>query len=286
MEIKEINIENEIYPVRLREIKNPPKKLYLLGDEKILNSESISIIGSRECSDYGAEIARNFAKSLAQNEFTITSGMAKGIDSNAHLGAIEGKGKTIAVLGSGFNHVFPDRRVYEEILKNGGAVITEYEKNVGVFPQGFRDRNRIVAGLSIGTLVVEAKEHSGTSITAEYVKKYKRKLFCIPHEINNKLGIGTNRLLKNGAILVTETQDILKHFNRIQRIEEITEKLEIEIPEEYKKLYDQIEGEMNANEISKKIKMNISEVNTILTMLELEGYILRLPGNYFRRKKI
>ncbi len=145
MEIKEISIENELYPSKLREIKRPPKKLYVLGDETILNMESLSIIGSRCCTDYGAEKAEYFAMKLAQTGVAIVSGMAKGIDSRAHLGAIKAGGKTIAVLGSGLNHIFPDKKIFEEILKNGGAVITEYAEDVEIFPQGFRDRNRIVA---------------------------------------------------------------------------------------------------------------------------------------------
>lgn len=286
MRIKEINIESDAYPKLLRKIKKPPKKLYVLGDENILDKECLSIVGSRNCTEFGENIARKFAKTIAQNGIVIVSGMARGIDSFAHLGAIEGNGKTIAVLGSGFNHIFPDKEVFNKILSHGGAVITEYNKEVDVFPQGFRDRNRIVAGLSIGTFVVEAKQKSGTSITADYVKKYDRKIFCIPHAIDDEAGIGTNRLLKNGAILVTEVNDILEHFEN-KKIVEVKEKtLEIEIPEEYRKVYEQIENQnLNADEISKKIKMNVSQVNTILTMLELEGYIEAMPGNYFKRKE-
>jgi len=217
---------------------------------------------------------------------TIVSGMARGIDSQAHIGAIEARGKTIAVLGSGFNHIFPSKKVYKQILKNGGAVITEYEENVKVFSQGFRDRNRIVAGLSVGTLVIEAKEKSGTGITAEYVRKYGRELFCIPHLIGDKSGVGTNRLLKKGAKLVTSVEDLTKYFNNVKVIEKQEPEMQIEIPEEYKKIYEAIStNPINADEIAKKVKKSISEVNTILTMLELEGFIESTPGNHFKRKE-
>lgn len=286
MKIKEINIENKLYPNQLRNIKKPPQKLYLLGDETILNKDSLSIIGSRCCTEYGAKIARKYAREIAQNGVAIVSGMAKGIDSYAHLGAIEGAGKTIAVLGSGFNHVFPDKNVFNKILENGGTIITEYDKDVDVFSQGFIERNRIVAGLSIGTFVVEAKQKSGTSITAAFAKSFKRKIFCIPHIIEDKAGLGTNKLLKNGAILVTQPEDILQHFQNIEKIEKTSKEYEIEVPDEYRIIYEQIKKEtLNANEISKRVKMSISEVNTILTMLELEGYILSLPGNYFKKKE-
>ena len=286
MVIQEIDIENKWYPKQLTKIDNPPKKLYVLGNLELLNTDSISIVGSRLCTSYGASIARTFSRELAKKGITIVSGMAKGIDSNAHLGAIEANGKTIAVLGSGFNHIYPDKVVYEEILKSGGTVITEYRENIEVSPQGFRDRNRIVAGLSLGTLVIEAKQKSGTGITANYVKKYKRKLFCIPHAIEDEAGIGTNRLLKRGAILVTEVKDILKYFENIHDKEGIKEGFTVEIPEEYRKIYREIQKqELTAEEISKKVKMNISKVNTILTMLELEDYIQSLPGNYFQIKR-
>ena len=286
MEVKEVNYEDEFYPDRLREIDNPPQKLYVLGDETILNTQCLSIVGSRNCTEYGVEMATKFANDLAKIGITIVSGMARGIDSQAHLGAIEVKGKTIAVLGSGFKHIYPSKKVYKQILKNGGAVITEYEEDVEVFSQGFRDRNRIVAGLSIGTLVIEAKEHSGTGITAEYVKKYGRELFCIPHLIGDRSGIGTNRLLKRGAKLVTGVEDILQYFENVERIETEEKEFEIEVPEEYRKIYDKIQREpINADEISKTIKKPISEVNTILTMLELEGFIESIPGSYFKRKE-
>lgn len=284
MSIKELEYENKLYPDALRKIKSPPKKLYVLGNETILNNESIAIVGSRNCTEYGVRMAKEFARDLAQNGVTIVSGMAKGIDSAAHIGAIEVQGKTIAVLGSGFNHIFPDKEVFEKILKYGGAVITEYEPDIDVFPQGFRDRNRIVAGLGMGVLVVEAKEKSGTGITAEYAKQFNRKVFCIPHRIGDEAGVGTNRLIKRGAMLATETQDLLPFFENIKSIKKKEVTLQVEIPEEYKKVYDALQEPLNSDEVSKKTKMKIVEVNTILTMLELEGYIESMPGNFFRRK--
>lgn len=284
MRIKEIKIEDELYPEQLRYIKNPPNKLYVLGNEKILNNKSLSIVGSRNASEYGKIMARKFASQVAMQDINIVSGMAKGIDSEAHLGALEVKGKTVAVLGSGFNHIFPDRYVFDKILEKEGAIVTEYEPNIEVFPDGFRQRNRIVAGLSLGTLVIEAKEKSGTGITAEFVNKFNRKLFCIPHEIGDEHGTGTNRLLKNGAILVTEIMDIVRHF-QISEIVETVENLRIEIPEEYKEIFEKIPNQpISSDQISKLTGKSISEVNTILTMLELEGFIKSMPGNCFKRQ--
>lgn len=211
--------------------------------------------------------------------------MAEGIDSQAHLGALDVGGKTIAVLGSGFNHIFPNKKVFNKILENDGTIITEYEEDVDVFAQGFRDRNRIVAGLSIGTLVVEAKKYSGTGITAEYVNKFNRHLFCIPHAIDDEAGVGPNRLIKRGAKLVTCIEDILEYYKGIQGVK--SHGMTVEVPEEYRKVFENIGKEpINSDEISKKAKISICEVNTILTMLELEGFIESLPGNYYKRKVI
>ena len=283
LNMKIISIENELYPEQLKHIKRPPQILYVLGNEKILNNKSLSIIGSRNATNYGREIARKFAKNIAKQGINIVSGMAKGIDSEAHLGAIEARGNTIAVLGSGFNHIFPDKKIFQKILDNNGAIITEYKPDTEIFSDGFRRRNRIVAGISLGTFIVEAKEKSGTSITAEYARQFERKIFCIPHLIEDKHGIGTNRLLKRDAILITDVFDILKHYE-ISEINYDKENYEIQIPKQYQECYNLIGTEaISANEISKKTNKSISEINTILTMLELEGAIKSLPGNLFIR---
>ena len=283
--MRKITIEYKDFPQTLKDIENPPMQLYCEGNISLLKQKSISIIGSRCCSEYGVKMCAKFSSELTEAGLVITSGMAKGIDSHAHLGAMETKGKTIAVLGSGFEHIFPSKIIFEKILENNGTIISEYSPEVEVFPQGFRDRNRIIAGMSLGTLVVEAKTKSGTGITAEYVKKFKRKLFCIPHSIEDKAGIGTNRLIKKGAILVTEPKDILDCLKK-QTIIQSEAQYDLEIPLEYRKIYNSIKQEaLNADEISKKTGENIANVNTILTMLELEGYIESLPGNNFKAKE-
>ena len=168
-------------------------------------------------------------------------------------------------------------------MEGNGTIITEYEENIDVFSQGFRDRNRIVAGMSLGTLVIEAKQRSGTSITAEYAKSYKRKLFCIPHAIEDRSGIGTNRLIKRGAKLVTCADDILEYFKNIKEIK--NKGMIVDVPKEYEDVYRSISEEpINSDEISKKTNKNISEVNTALTLLELEGFIESIPGNFYVRK--
>lgn len=288
IEVQKIKYEDEKYPDTLRNIAYPPKQLYVVGDVTLLKEKCMSIIGSRVCTPKGAEIAEDFAKKLSKRKICIVSGMAKGIDTSAHIGALKAGGRTIAVLGGGFNHIFPkeNKNLFLEIIKNGGAVVSEYAENVATSSQGFIQRNRIVSGLSMGVLVVEAKTRSGTSITADFARRQGKKVFCIAHGIEEKEGIGTNRLIKNGAKLVTCVDDILKELkiNSEKNVDNKQEKtIEIvNIPKEYEEVYKSITKEpISIDEICKKTKLEISEVNYKLTMLELEGYIEKLPGNFF-----
>ena len=216
--IQKITQKDDIYPDSLRKIKNPPKQLYLEGDINLLNANIISIIGSRSCTENGIKLATKFAKGLSKQDIVIASGMAIGIDSAAHRGTLKVRGKTIAVLGSGFNNIFPKENIklYHEIIKNNGLVITEYEPNIEPSSNRFLERNRIVSGLSIGILVVEAAHRSGTSVTARLATEQEKKIFVLPHEIDDIHGVGTNRLIRNGAILVTSPREIIEEFEFLE----------------------------------------------------------------------
>ncbi len=180
------------------------------GNLELLKKNIISIVGSRSCSENGKNLTRKFAYELSQCGITIASGLAKGIDTVAHLYSYKEKGKTIAVLPNGFNHIFPKENIglYEKILDNGGLVISEYPPDIKAKSKYFLERNRIVSGLSLGILVVEAAYRSGTSVTAKLAKIQGRKVFALPHEIWDLHGVGTNRLIRTGAILVTCVEDI------------------------------------------------------------------------------
>lgn len=283
MKIKEISITSNEYPNRLRDIPNAPEKLYVLGNEKLLKTDGIAIIGSRAYSEYGKKYAIQFAKELAKQELTIISGMAKGIDSFAHEGTLKVNGKTIAVLGCGFNNIYPEENIglMEEILQADGTVISEYSPNVSAESKRFVERNRIVSGLSMGVLVIEAMYRSGTSITAGIAREQGKVVFCIPRDLDTKNGIGTNKLIKEGAKLVTEPDDILEYF-KIKRKESIITKRKI--PQEYKAIYDVIEDEpTHIDIICKKLQTNMSNINSTLMLMELEGYIKSLPGNYVEK---
>lgn len=285
MRIKEILITSDEYPNRLRDIEKAPEKLYLLGNEKLLQTNGIAIIGSRIYSEYGKKYATKFARELAQQGLTIISGMAKGIDAFAHEGTLKVKGKTIAVLGGGFNYIYPEENIelMEEILKMGGTVISEYPPNTRPESKKFIERNRIVSGLSIGVLVIEAMYRSGTSITAKIAKKQGKTVFCLPSDLGRKNGIGTNKLIKEGSKLVTEANDILDYF-KIKRVEIDNVNKTIKIPQEYQAIYEAIGSEpTHVDIICKKLSTNMSNINSTLMLMELEGYIKSLPGNYIER---
>lgn len=286
--VKKIKFENEEFPENLRSISWAPEQLYVLGNEKLLNEKCISIIGSRSCTPKGEKIAEEFAYTLSKAGLTIVSGMAKGIDTSAHIGALNAKGKTIAVLGAGFNHIFPkeNKKLFYEIIKSGGAVITEYEENIETSPKQFVERNRIVSGLSQGVFVVEAKKRSGTSITADFARRQNKKIYCLAHGIEEKEGVGTNRLIKMGAKLVTCPEDILEDLNLSVKIAQSNyeKKQIIDVPKEYLSIFKYItEKPINIDELCKKTKLNVGCINYILTMLELEGFIKQLPGKNFVR---
>lgn len=286
--IKTIKKDDNNYPDKLLKIKEPPEQLYVLGDESLLNKMSLAIIGSRDCTEYGYRQAIRFSKEVAQQDICIVSGMAIGIDSAAHIGAKAEIGKTVAVLGSGFNNIFPkeNEELFYEILEAGGCVISEYAPDVEADSENFPRRNRIVSGLSDGVLVVEARYRSGTSITARFAKQQGKKIFCIPSNVDSTTGYGTGTLIKEGAKLVLSPQDILDDFGINLNSETIIEeeKRDIEIDEEYKCVYDVLSKiPINTNEICKRVNKSIGEVNVILTMLELQGVIKQVGVNEFIR---
>ena len=209
-----ISIEDTEYPLKLLSIYNPPICLYINGNKEIFKEKSIGIIGCRECTSYGKEIAQKFSYYLAKNKINIVSGLAKGIDSEAHLGATYAKGWTTAVLGNGLDIVYPKENYYlvDKILRNDGAIISEYP--IGTRPEkmNFPARNRIISGISDGLLVVEAKKKSGTLITVDFALEQGRDVFLVPGNINSLNSEGTNDLIRQGGRLVTCYEDILEEM--------------------------------------------------------------------------
>lgn len=206
-----LDTHSELYPHLLREIRRAPPLLYVWGDPTVLSLPQIAVVGSRSPTPGGRDNATQFSRELAQAGVTITSGLALGVDIAAHQGTLAANGKTIAVLGTGIDQIYPQRhfQIAQEIVNQGGAVITEFPLGVQPLPANFPQRNRIISGLSLGVLVVEAAVKSGSLITARYALQQNREVFAIPGSIHNPLSRGCHALIKDGAKLVETAQDIV-----------------------------------------------------------------------------
>lgn len=220
MQIEKISINEKEYPQQLKNIYDPPQCLYVLGNKNILNQKGIAIVGSRKCTNYGKEMAIKISEELSKNKINIISGLAIGIDSYAHFGNIKIQnnkneyGKTIAVLGSGIDQIYPKQNVElaRKIIQTGGCIISEYP--IGTMPkkEHFPQRNRIISGLSIGVVIVEAQEKSGALITADFAIEQGREVFAVPGSIYSTTSVGTNKLIQQGAKLVMCFEDILSEI--------------------------------------------------------------------------
>lgn len=208
--VKLLTIKDKEYPKQLLNIYDYPISLYIKGNTKILNNIAIGIVGCRESSEYGKTVAQYFAYNLAQKGVNIISGLAKGIDSYSHIGAIKAKGNTIGVIGSGLNVVYPKENayLYDKIINENGAIITEYPLGVEPEKMNFPARNRIISGMSKGIIVVEAKKKSGTLITVDFALEQGRDVYVVPGNIDVVNSVGTNNLIKQGAKMVTTYRDI------------------------------------------------------------------------------
>lgn len=200
------------YPALLREIPNPPETLSLLGDFRDWHKPAVAIVGTRKATSYGLQAARALGRELASAGITVVSGLALGIDAEAHRGALEGCGSTVAVLGSGINMIYPatNRPLAEQIIKKGGAIVSEFPPDLAPERWTFPQRNRIIAGLSHVTLVVEAPEKSGALITAYLALEYNREVAALPGEITSLNSQGTNKLIKLGAAIIRSADDVLE----------------------------------------------------------------------------
>jgi DNA processing protein len=281
-EIKSLTIEDKNYPTLLKEIKNPPKVLYYVGEIKD-KENCIAIVGARRCTNYGKEVAYQIASELANAGITVVSGFAPGIDTMAHLGAIENKKRTIAVLGTGLNEksIYPksNLKLAKKILECGGALISEFPPATHGTKYTFPLRNRIISGLSLGVLVVEAKLKSGALITANYAFEQKRKVFAIPGPIFSQTSKGCHFLIKNGAKLVENGNDILEDLGL--KIRAKRREVEGENKEETTILKVLKEGALSVEKIIEKTNFPASKVLAILSILEIKGKIKNLGGQIY-----
>jgi DNA processing protein len=282
-EIKTINIEDKNYPKLLKEIKDPPKVIYYLG--KIKDKEPcFAIVGTRRFSSYGKQVALEIAGDLAEAGLTIVSGFAPGIDTFAHAACIERKKRTIAVLGTGLDDksIFPrsNLKLVNKILETGGCLISEYPPGTHGTKLTFPQRNRIISGLSLGILVVEAKEKSGALITANFAFSQKRKVFAVPGPIYSSNSKGPHLLIKKGAKLVESANDILKEL-KLPNLKPDLKSLVGETEEENLILEIIKERALYIDEIIKKTKLPPAIVASTLAILEIKGKVRNLGGNVY-----
>lgn len=287
MNIKIINLEDELYPEKLKKIIKPPEKLYALGNLELLKKEMFAVVGTRRITDYGSKIAENLCTEFALRNIPIISGMALGTDTIAHKTALKYGSPTIAVLGTGLNNIFPkeNTNLYNEILDSNGLILSEIDLEGKYNSSHFPRRNRIISGLSDGVLVIEAAYRSGTSITVRYAREQGKLVFAVPGGLDNTYGVGVNKFIKDGAILVTEVNDILEYYPQFMNKKRKT-LLQKKIKSEYLPIY-QILKEKNSSidELSRKIKnKTISEITNILTMMELEDLVIQDLGNGYKLK--
>ena len=276
------------YPKILKEIHNAPKQLYVRGGLPKDHNLNFAIVGTRAASEYGKTLAFKIAKELAELGFNIVSGLALGIDTQAHLGALEGKGRTTAVMGSAIddNSIYPSENLnlVKKIISSGGAVISEYEPGTKSEIWFFPERNRIISGLSQGVLVVEAPEKSGALITARLALEQNREVFAIPGSIFSKNSFGANNLIKSGAKVVTSVDDILEELNLTDLKTKKGTKEEENLAAEEKIILKIIEKEpIHIDKICKISKMAANKVLSIVSLLEIRGIIKNIGGSKFVR---
>ncbi len=281
-----LTINEPSYPSILKEIYDPPAFLYYKGRMDDPDEFRLAVVGTRKTSTYGRQAASEIVSNLASQKLTIVSGMALGIDSIAHEATIEASGRTIAVLGSGIDRgsIYPstNRRLAERIIESGGAVISEFPLGSLGLKHHFPQRNRIISGLALGTMVVEAGEESGSLITAKAALDQNREVFAVPGTIYNPTSIGPNKLIKMGAKLVTDANDVLEALD-LSHVKAYVENKAIipDSPEEEKLLTLLSKEPLHIDVIIKNCGMDASAVSSLLTLMEMKGKVRNLGGaNY------
>ncbi len=278
MELTVIRRRTALYPSLLAQLHDPPTQLFVRGDPEVLPRPAVAVVGARSCSPYGAQVARDLARELASAGVVVVSGLARGIDGEAHRGALEAGGATVAVLGCGIDRDYP--RSHAELarrIRQSGAIVSEYPPGVEPAPWRFPARNRIIAGLCKATVVVEARERSGALITADFALELGRDVFAVPGEITAALSAGTNDLLRQGAAPLLSAQDVLFSLGLDKRPRSVTAEVSAGAETVLELLAD---GAQAADDLARLGKLPTAEVATALVELELAGLVTAAEGVY------
>lgn len=298
VKIRKINSDNKDFPELLENIPNPPKSLYIKGNIKdfpnintfknkkeqlqINKTLNIAVVGTRKISNYGRQMTKRFVRVLSKAGITIVSGLALGIDGLAHKTALKYKTKTIAVLGSGLNKIYPKTHtnLAKKIIKSKGAIISEYKSNSPPYKNHFIERNRIISGLSQAVLIVEAPKRSGALITARNAIEQKRKLFVIPGRITDKNSVGANKLIRKKGILVQNPNQILKKMGVKPDVKKKKDKNNLSKKE--KLILKHLSKEpIHVDKIAKKLDIPTNELVSVLSQMELKGIIKNFGNNQY-----
>lgn len=273
-----------VYPALLKEIRDYPKELYYIGDPKLLEEKCVSIVGSRKTNQYGRSTAYSFGKALGQRGITVVSGMAVGIDTCAHEGALQEKGNTAAVLACGLDLCYPPRnRELKGKIESAGIVLSEYPPGTAAQRYYFPQRNRIISGLSPLTVVVQAGNRSGALITAELAADQGRDVGAVPGNIDSEYNLGSNKLLREGAFAVTGVQDLLEASGVSVLSEPEAERM---LSDEEKQLYFLLcsHGEMSLDQLAFYLKKPVNEVGSLAIVMEMKGIVFSAMGKVFIAK--
>lgn len=285
-DVKLLTILDEEFPQNLKYIYNCPKVLYVKGDMLKKQEHMIAVVGSRKATAYGKHITQKLSNDLLDLGITLVSGMAKGVDTEVHISAIKKNKRNIAVLGCGVDVIYPksNKYIYDKIIENG-SVISEFPLGTEPLRYNFPQRNRIISGLSSGVLIVEANEKSGSLITATHAAEQGKEVFAVPGNINSIYSRGTNLLIKDGAKVVLGVEDIIEEIREFKNIKNEKEKIKIDysgLSKDEVKIISCIEEEpIHTDLICLKTNMSISNVNSILTILEMKGIVKKLPNQLF-----
>lgn len=287
-----ITAECENYPLLLAQISAAPTVLYVRGDSSALHLPQLAMVGSRNASVSGLELAQEFALALAQQGLAITSGLALGIDGAVHRGALQAQGKTLAVVATGVDAIYPRRhtKLFEEILANGGAVLSELPPQSQPLAQNFPRRNRIISGLSLGSLVVEASLQSGSLITARYAAEQGREVFALPGSVRSPHHRGCHALIRQGAKLVETTQDILDELGGMLAFKQqefsvihAARTADVYLSDSAKKVFASLDyAPVPLDTLALRCALSIEDISAALLDLELEGVVAQQHGFYAR----
>lgn len=286
--VKVVCREDADYPKNLREIYDPPLVLYVRGTLHERDALAIGIVGSRRTTLYGQEMSRKLAFQLARLGVTVVSGLARGIDTSAHTGALQAKGRTVAVIGCGIDGMYPpeNKKLADEIAEKDGAVVTEFPFGVKPDKQNFPMRNRIISGWSLGVVVVEANLKSGSLITAAQAGEQGRHVFAVPGRADSPLSRGSNRLIKDGAKLTEDAEDILSEFEYLlpKRDKSVEPATALKFSEHEEKVLAAIgEDEVVVDEIIRATGLTSACVSSTLLALEMKRVVRQLPGRRYGR---